>query len=251
MKDFTKFGLFLLCLVLLESCSMKERPLVIGHRGAMGHETENTLASVQKAIDFEVDMIEIDIFKIKSGEIVVFHDTFVDRLANATGKIEDYDIFYIKQIVLDGNHPIPLLQDVLKLIDNKVRLNIELKGAGTCDRVDHILKYYVNKEGWTWDNFLISSFKWEELREFRSINKDIPIAILSEGNPLDALTIAKELDAEAINPDFNKLDVDMVTQIKEAGFKIYTWTLNEPADIEIAKSWSVNGIITDYPERVN
>ena len=251
MKYFTKIKLPLLCLILLQSCSMKEEPLVIGHRGAMGHETENTLASVQKAIDLEVDMIEIDIFKIKSGEIVVFHDKLVDRLANATGRIEEYDISYVKQMVLDGNHSIPLLQDVINLIDNKVRLNIELKGAGTCDRVNHILKYYIEKKGWPLDNFLISSFKWDELREFRRINKDIPIAILTEGNPLDAIAIAKELNAEAINPDFEKLDVESVTKIKEAGFKIYTWTVNEASDIELAKSWSVDGIITNYPERVN
>lgn len=251
MKYFTEIKLPLLCLILLQSCSMKEKPLVIGHRGAMGHETENTLASIQKAIDLEVDMIEIDIFKIKSGEIVVFHDKLVDRLANATGRIEEYGISYVKQMVLDGNHSIPLLQDVLNLIDNRVRLNIELKGAGTCDSVNHILKYYIEKKGWPLDNFLISSFKWEELREFRRINKDIPIAILTDGNPLDAIAIAKELNAEAINPDFEQLDLEVATKIKEAGFNIYTWTVNEPSDIELAKSWSVDGIITNYPERVN
>ncbi|MCP4975947.1 MAG: glycerophosphodiester phosphodiesterase [Maribacter sp.] len=251
MKYFTKITLLLLCLILLQSCSMKEKPLVIGHRGAMGHETENTLASVKKAIDLEVDMIEIDVFKIKSGEIAVFHDQFVDRLANGGGNIEEYNFFELRKLILDGNHRIPILQDVLKLIDSKVRLNVELKGKGTCDRVNHILKYYVNKQGWALDNFLISSFNWEELREFRRINKDIPIAILTEGNPLDAIDIANELNAEAINPDFEKLDVEMVAKIKEAGFNIYTWTLNEPSEIEIAKSWSVDGIITDYPERVN
>jgi len=251
MKYFTKIRLLLVYLILLQSCSMEEKPLVIGHRGAMGHETENTLASVQKAIDLGVDMIEIDVFKIKSGEIVVFHDKFVDRLANATGGIEEYNISDVKQMVLDGNHPIPMLQDVLKLIDNKVRLNIELKGAGTCDRVNHILNNYIDKKGWSLDNFLISSFRWEELREFRRINKDIPIAILTEDNPLDAIDIATELNAEAIIPNFKKLDEGMVAKIKDANFKIYSWTVNEPSDIELAKSWSVNGIITDFPERVN
>ncbi|WP_148232087.1 glycerophosphodiester phosphodiesterase [Maribacter sp. HTCC2170] len=230
---------------------MNKKPLVIGHRGAMGHETENTLASVQKALDLGVDMIEIDVFKIKSGEIVVFHDELVDRLANATGKIEEYDIYYVKQMVLDGNHSIPLLQDVLKLIDNKVRLNIELKGAGTSDRVNHILKYYIDKKGWTLDNFLISSFKWDELREFRKLNKEIPIAILTEDNPLDAIEVAEELNAEAVNPNFNKIDLEIAEKIKDAGFKLYTWTVNEPEDIEKAKSWSVDGIITNFPERVN
>ena len=65
------------------------------------------------------------------------------------------------------------------------------------------------------------------------------------------IDIAKELNAEAINPDFEKLDLEVATKIKEAGFKIYTWTVNEPSDIELAKSWSVDGIITNYPERVN
>ena len=57
----------------MNACNMKkEDMLIIGHRGAMGHETENTLASIQKAMDLGVDMIEIDVFKIESGEIVVF-----------------------------------------------------------------------------------------------------------------------------------------------------------------------------------
>jgi len=251
MKYFTRVQLPLLCLILLQSCSMKEKPLVIGHRGAMGHETENTMASVQKALDLKVDMIEIDVFRIKSGEIAVFHDQYVDRLANGGGNIEEYYFFDLRKLILDGNHRIPILQDVLKLIDNKVRLNIELKGDNTANAVDHIVNFYVKERGWALDNFLISSFKWQELREFRKLNKDIPIAILTEENPLDAIDIAKELNAEAINPDFEKLNLEVATKIQEAGFKIYTWTVNEPSDIELAKSWSVDGIITNYPERVN
>lgn len=251
MKYFTKIQLLLLCLFLLQSCSMKEKPLVIGHRGAMGHETENTMASVQKALDLKVDMIEIDVFRISSGEVAVFHDQYVDRLANGGGKIEEYNFFELRKLILDGNHRIPILQDVIKLIDNKVRLNIELKGDNTANAVNHIVSFYVKERGWSLDNFLISSFKWEELRETRKLNKDIPIAILTEENPLEAIAIAKELNAEAINPDYEKLDLEVATKIKDAGFKIYTWTVNEPSDIELAKSWSVDGIITNYPERVN
>ncbi|MGB5238078.1 MAG: glycerophosphodiester phosphodiesterase, partial [Flavobacteriaceae bacterium] len=113
---------------------MKE-PLVIGHRGAMGHETENTLASVQKALDLGVDMIEIDVFNIRSGETVVFHDERLERLSNGGGRIEEYNIVAVKNLTLRGNHRIPQLQDVLKLVDKKVNLNIELKGADTADRV--------------------------------------------------------------------------------------------------------------------
>lgn len=227
------------------------KPLVIGHRGAMGHETENTLASVQKALDLGVDMIEIDVFNVQSGETVVFHDDTVDRLSNAGGRIEEYNYFTLKRLTLDGNHKIPLLQDVLKLIDHKVRLNIELKGAGTTDRVNFITNYYIEKQGWTLDDFLISSFKWDELREMRKINPDIPIAILTEEDPVDAIAIAKELNAEAINPNFQMLTEENSAKIKDSGFKIYTWTVNEPEDIMAMKNLGIDGIISNYPERVN
>ncbi|WP_339625251.1 glycerophosphodiester phosphodiesterase family protein [uncultured Maribacter sp.] len=228
-----------------------KKPLIIGHRGAMGHETENTLPSIQKAIDLGVDMIEIDVFKIKSGEIVVFHDNTVDRLTNGPGSIEEYNILELKKLIVNGGHQIPMLQDVLKLIDNKVALNIELKGAGTADRVNFIMDYYINKKNWSPANFIISSFNWDELKEMRRLNPDVAIAVLTEENPIDAIPIAKELKAVAINPYFKKLDLEVANQIHAAGFKIYTWTVNEPKDIDAMKKIAVDGIITNFPERVN
>lgn len=229
---------------------MKE-PLVIGHRGAMGHETENTLASIQKALDLDVDMIEIDVFKIASGETVVFHDETVNRLTNGGGNIEKYDMEELKKLVVQGNHKIPLLRDVLELINNKIRLNIELKGADTADSVNVIVKDYIEQKEWALNNFIISSFRWDELKRIRELNKGIPIAILTSDNPSDALPIAKELNAEAINPNYRKLDFENAKEIQNAGFKIYPWTVNEPGDIARMKRIGVDGIITNYPERVN
>ncbi|MDC6365514.1 MULTISPECIES: glycerophosphodiester phosphodiesterase [Flavobacteriaceae] len=236
----------------LNSCDMMNpKPLVIGHRGAMGHETENTLASIQKALDLGVDMIEIDVFRIKSGEIAVFHDERVERLTNGGGNIEEYNVSDMKQLILDGNHKIPLLQDVLKLINNQVALNIELKGADTADRVNFITDYYIKEKGWALDNFIISSFKWDELKRMRELDSEIKIAVLTDEDPLDAIAVAKELNAEAINPNFKTLTEENTAKIHEAGLKIYTWTVNEPEDIEKMKNYGVDGIITNYPERVD
>ncbi|MFS4418623.1 glycerophosphodiester phosphodiesterase [Maribacter sp. 2307ULW6-5] len=242
--------LMLAMIVTMTSC-VKKGPLVIGHRGAMGHETENSLASVQKALDLGVDMMEIDVFKIKSNEIVVFHDQTVDRLTNGPGNIEEYTISDLQRLILDGGHKIPMLQDVLKLIDNQVALNIELKGANTADRVNHIIKYYAESRGWDFENFIISSFRWDELEEMRRLNPKVRLAVLAEDDPLLALPTAIKLNAEAINPHHAQLNADNVAQIKEAGFKIYTWTVNEPKDIQRMKDLGVDGIITDYPDRVN
>ncbi|MET6991320.1 glycerophosphodiester phosphodiesterase [Sediminicola arcticus] len=244
------FFLSLVFLLTLSNCKKMNEIMVIGHRGAMGHETENTLASVQKALDLGVDMIEIDVFKVKSGEIVVFHDETLERLSNAGGRIEDYNIFDLKKVILEGNHKIPMLQDVLRLIDHKVSLNIELKGAGTADRVNFIVEYYIKEKGWKIEDFLISSFNWDELRDMRKINKNIAIAILSDGNPIEAIPMAKELGAIAINPDYKMLNSENVEEIKDGGFKIYTYTVNEPKDIEKMKDLGVNGIFTNFPERI-
>jgi len=246
-----KFIAIILCLFLLQSCSqMNKKVLVIGHRGAMGHETENTLASIQKAIDLGVDMIEIDVFKIKSGELVVFHDSKVERLTDGVGSIEEYTWQELQKINLIGNHKIPLLTDVLQTIDAKVDLNIELKGAHTAKDVDTIIKGVVKDKKWTLDNFLISSFNWDELTIMRQTNKDVAIAVLTGKDPQLAIPKALELGAVAINPNAASLTAAHVKAIKKAGFRIYTWTVNEPQEILKMKSLGVDGIFTNYPERV-
>ena len=100
------------------------------------------------------------------------------------------------------------------------------------------------------EDFLISSFRWDELKAMRALNPNIPIAILTEKDPADAISIAKELNAMAINPNYKMLNAENNLKIKEAGFKIYTWTVNEPEDIVAMKRLDVDGIITNYPERV-
>ncbi len=245
-----KLGIVCLSIILSSCSDMISDTMVIGHRGAMGHETENSLPSIQKALDLGVDMIEIDVFKIASGEILVFHDERVDRLTNGGGKIEEYNIVDAKKLILDGNHPIPMLQEVLRLVDKKAKLNIELKGANQADRVNFIIETYVERNGWTLDQFLISSFNWDELRSFRSYNPDIAIAVLVEGDPLKAIPVAEELNAVAINPDYRQLSEQVVDSIHQAGFKVYTWTVNAPAEINRMKDYGVDGIISDYPERI-
>jgi glycerophosphoryl diester phosphodiesterase len=190
------------------------------------------------------------VFNISSGETVVFHDEKVDRLANSTGNIEEYNIVQVRQLTLQGGHKIPMLQDVLKLMNNEVALNIELKGGGTANRVNHIVNYYIEREGWSLENFVISSFKWDELRAIRDINKDIKIAVLTEKDPLEAIEVAKELNAVAINPHFKALTRENTAKIQSEGFKVYTWTVNEPEDIKRMIEFGVDGIITNYPERV-
>lgn len=229
---------------------MIKKLLVIGHRGAMGHKTENTLASIQKALELKVDMIEIDVFKIKSGEIIVFHDDEVNRLTNGTGKVEDYTWQQLQELTLVGNHKIPLLTTVLETINAKVPVNVELKGAGTAKDVNTILEEYINTKNWKLDQFFISSFNWDELIAMRTINSKIAIGVLTEEDPLQALPMAKQLKAVSINADEKDVTKNVVEAIQLQGFKLYTYTVNAPENIVRLKNLFVDGIFTNYPERV-
>ncbi len=247
----TKFYLFFIVAILFQNCAkVEKKALIIGHRGAMGHETENTIASVKKALELNVDMIEIDVFRIKSGELVVFHDEILDSLTNTSGRIEDFTLEELQKVVVKGNHQIPTLDEVIETVDKLVVLNIELKGRNTAKATFNLLEKYYDK-GWKKDDFVISSFIWEELKTFRKLDRIIPIAVLTEGNPIEAITIGKKINAKAINPWWKTLTKENVELIQEEGFKIYTYTVNELDDIKMVTELGVDGIFCNFPERLN
>lgn len=246
----SNFYLLVIFALTLMNCSKMKKPLNIGHRGAMGHETENTIASVKKALELNVDMIEIDVFLIKSGELVVFHDETLDSLTNTSGKIEDFTLEELQKVVVKGNHQIPTLEEVIKTIDKKVPLNIELKGKNTAKPTFELLETFY-KEGWKKDDFVISSFVWDELETFRKLDDKISIAILTEENPIAAIEIGKKLKAVAINPWWKTLTKGNVEQIQNEGFLIYTYTVNEPSDIKFVTELGVDGIFCNFPERLH
>ncbi|MFV8270899.1 glycerophosphodiester phosphodiesterase [Flavobacterium sp. GT2N3] len=224
--------------------------VVCGHRGAMGHATENTLASIEKGIELKADMVEIDVYKIKTGEMVVFHDDDLNRITNAKGKIEDYTFDDLRKVLVGGKHQIPTLQEVIDAIDRKVVLNIELKGRNTATDTYKIIEEY-KKKGWRNKNFFISSFRIGELQKMRSLSTKIAIGLLTYKEPIESsIKTGKHLNAQAINPYYKTLTAENVAVMKANNFKIYPWTVNEPVDIKNLQELKVSGIITDYPERI-
>ena len=230
--------------------SSQKDPLIIGHRGARGHVAENTLPSVSKALSLGVDGIEVDVFRCASGELVVFHDVTLEKLTNATGPIEALELDSIRKIKVLKDYAIPTLEEVLTVIDGKVLLNIELKGTQTALLTNELLKKKFSEGSWSPDKILVSSFNWDELALFYEATKEIPIAVLTEDDPLDAIPIAKKLKAVAVNPNFKSLNEDNIGKIRREGLKIYPWTVNQPKDIERMINLGVDAIITDFPERI-
>ncbi len=233
------------------SCLNEPFPLVIGHRGAKGYVAENTIPSIKKAIELGVDGIEIDVFKCGSGEIVVFHDLMLDKLTDFGGYIEQMPLDSLKKAKVLGSYEIPTLNEVMDLIDGSLILNIELKGSNTAIPTNDLLQDYFNETSWDSSKIIISSFKWDELNLFYTLNKEVPIAVLTDDDPLDAIPFAKKINAYAINPKHSLLTKKNSEKIKDEGIKLFPWTVNEPNDIELMISLGVEGIITDFPDRIN
>lgn len=227
-----------------------KKPLIIAHRGASGYELENTIAAFEKALQLNVDMIELDVYVVKSGEVVVFHDDTLDRLSNTHGEIEHFTLETLQRICLHGGYKIPSLKEVLQLLDGACKVNIELKGQCTAAPVVEIIHDFVATSNFKKDSFLISSFRWDELEKVKTIDATIPIAVLVEGNPFPAIEIAKKLNAVAVNPHYSYLNETNVNLMHSHHLDIYTWTVNDYFDIDQVKALGVDGIITNYPDRV-
>lgn len=222
----------------------------IAHRGASGYEVENTFESIQKAIDLGVDGIEIDVHMCASGEIIVFHDFTLDRLTNVIGPTSNFSLSELNQIKIKDKYTIPTLEAILELTKDKCWLNIELKGVNTATQTFELVEFFCIKNNYNRSNFLISSFQTDELKTFSELSNDFPLAVLTQASIEQAVDFAKEINAKTIHPHFSLLTEESCNSAKELGLQINTWTVNEKIDIEHVKRFAIDGIISDFPDRI-
>lgn len=217
--------------------------LKIGHRGAKGYVAENTLASFQKAIELGVDIIELDVHLSLDDKIMVIHDETVDRTTTKKGFVNQYKASELQKL------GIPLLEDVINLAFRQVILNIELKDHLVYNVV-YLIDKYVFEKNWLYEHFQISSFDWKLLEFISTMNRPIALGVLTEDSLDNAIAFAKKINAFSINPYFKLLNDENVLAMHQNGFKIYPWTVNSEEDITFVKSLNVDGIISDFPDRI-
>lgn len=224
--------------------------LKIAHRGARGYAAENTLASFQKAIDMNVNGIELDVHISSDGQLMVIHDETVDRTTNGNGEVIKFTKSELQKLSIEGENKIPTLTEVFDLVNRSCLINIELKTFETATKVAELIEKYILEKNWEYTDFIVSSFDWNALQDLNIRNPKIPIGILTEINLDEALAFAKVIQAKSIHPNFKLLNLENTQKLQENGFEVFPWTVNEVADINKIKSFNVNGIITDFPDRV-
>lgn len=219
--------------------------LCIGHRGAKGHLPENTLPSFEHAIKIGCDWVELDVYHV-DGELLVIHDKSVERTTNGKGLVSELSFDELRELDAGGGHLIPTLQEVINLVDRRCRINIELKGPATAKPVSDLLSRYCLAE-WTHRDFLLSSFNHEELK---LADPAYPRGALFARLLPDMWDRAEELGAWSANFDKGVVSRSLVEEAHSRGYKVLVYTVNSNTDILKMIDYGVDGLFSDYPDRV-
>ena len=223
--------------------------ICFAHRGASGHEPENTLLSVRKALSLGAQWIEIDVYAVE-GELVVIHDERLERTTDGTGNVMRQSLEYLRSLDAGKGERVPLLREVFDLAGRRAGINVELKGPGTAASVVSLIDEYVGRHGWAYDQVLVSSFKPRELKKVKDLQPGIRTGLIVEKGFLHTVRSAEKLGAYSIHPRFESINRRFVEEAHLRGLKVFVFTVNCTEEIERIRLLGVNGVFTDYPELV-
>lgn len=222
--------------------------LCIGHRGAMGHEPENTLLSVKKALSLGVDAVEIDVYNIEDN-LVVIHDRNLSRTTNGMGYLEERNFTYLRSLDAGKGEQIPTLREVFDTVDRQAVINIELKGSNTAKLVVDLIEEYL-KQGWSESDFVVSSFNHYELHFFTTLCPQITTGMLIYGLPWSYIETAQKLQANIVIANLDFATKEIIDTVHHHNLPIWIYTVDQPYDIDHLRALQVDAIFTNYPERV-
>ncbi len=254
-----------------------------GHRGARGLAPENTLPGFERALAIGVDTLELDVGVTRDGVVVIHHDRRLnpDVARGPDGKwvsapaptiyslsyeeLQRYDVGRIRpdseyarrfprQKPIDGTR-IPKLADLFARAGSAVKFNIETKLVAEApgetlapEPFARALLAEVRKAGVA-ARTIIQSFDWRTLKVVEREAPEIQTAYLTSGKSSDPAKLPAAR-GRVWSPNFQDLNGERIAAARSAGLKIVAWTVNEPADIRRVLDMKLDGIISDYPDRV-
>ena len=220
-----------------------------GHRGAAGHEPENTLRSVRKALELGADGVEVDVY-CADGQLVVIHDRTLGRTTNGCGFVSRKSFAQLRALDAGRGERIPTLAEVFEAVAHRAVINVELKGPRTAAPVVALMDDYVRQHGWRHEEFVVSSFDHAQLREARKLQPEIRLGALTTKIPRGLAAFAERLGAWSVNVGRENVTEEFVADAQRRGLQVFVFTVNEPRDLARMKAIGVDGVFSDFPERV-
>ncbi|MEZ4704806.1 MAG: glycerophosphodiester phosphodiesterase family protein [Bdellovibrionota bacterium] len=230
---------------------------LIGHRGFPAMAPENTLSSIDLAIEAEADMIEIDVSFTRDKKIVVIHDDTLQRTTNGKGKVRDMNWSVIEKLDAGSwfseefeGEGVPLLKDVLeKVALSQMPLNIEIKsesvGSELSGGIEEQVLEMVRRE-YQLKQVVFSSFSSLAVRRIKQLEPHSSSALILEHElSQDPMYLIQDLSIDAIHMNQKKTTSSHVEVCKQAGLTVRCYTVNDPRRMQDLRNMGVDGIFTD------
>lgn len=240
---------------------------VIAHRGASAYAPENTMVAFKKAMEMGAEIIELDVHLSKDKELIVIHDESLERTTNGNGLVRDFTLEELQKLDAGtwygddfANEALPTLEEVLKMVNGQCTLLIEIKGAkdyfydGLSEKLMDLIQQY-EAQNWC----IVQSFEPLYLEVIHGMDSNIELQylIFTDFSPFNmylgtSVTMGDYQQSiyAAINPFYKSLTQGKIESIHQAGFKTFTYTVNEEEDMKKLIALGVDGIITDYPDKL-
>ncbi|WP_085993968.1 glycerophosphodiester phosphodiesterase [Oceanobacillus senegalensis] len=241
----------------------QQKMVNVAHRGASGHAPENTMAAFQKGFEMKADYVEIDVQMTKDGELVVIHDTTVDRTTNGTGYVGDLTLEEIRQLDAGSwfsesyaGEKVPTFEEVLDAFRGKVGILIELKAPELYPGIEKKIAEALKERNMHQSNnekIIIQSFNHESMEKSKELLPNLPHGVLagtSWKNVTEEQLSEFAMYADYFNPNMNIVTDELVSDVHEAGMEIYPYTSRSQEQAFHLFDLNVDGIITDYTEHV-
>ncbi len=222
--------------------------LVIAHRGASGHAPENTLAAFKRALGMGATFIETDLQLTRDSRFVAMHDATVNRTTNGQGKVHDLTLTELRRLDAGSwfgsefaGERIPTLEEVLEFSKkNDVVFYLELKPGGS----------WGGEQSGEIPRAVVISFDADILARVRRIEPTLMTGLLYDGQIEEPLEKALEVGARQLAVRGDLVTPSLLKDARKRDLQVVCWTVNHPAHIRMLMAAGVDGIMSDYPDRL-
>lgn len=235
----------------------------VAHRGASGYAPENTIAAFDKAVEMKADYIEIDVQRSKDGELVLIHDTTVDRTTDGTGKVGD--LTFKELSALDAGswkgeqfigEKIPTFDEILERYRGKIGILIELKAPELYPGIEEDVAKELKEKNLDKPmngKIIIQSFNFESVKKMNDLLPNVPMGVLTSSKADTTQLALQEFStyADYFNPSYSIVTNELVNEVHSLGMEISSWTVRSQEAADFLLEVGVDAIITDYPDYVD
>ena len=235
-----------------------DRPLIFAHRGASHEAPQNTLAAFLRAAELGADGIELDVQFSRDNELVVIHDFDLAATTDGQGPVRDRTLAQLKELDAGGwfgsafvGQRIPTLQEVVDNVGQRLLLNIELKAVGLGDGGLAASVARLIESNDLVERVVVSSFNPLAIWRLKRLNPAIPIGLLYAPDlpwPLRRPWMRHFIHPQALHPHHSLVDEEYVAWARQRGYRVNTWTVDEPQEMRRLADLGVDMIISNRPD---